>query len=195
MSPNPAPISFPPRPTTLAWILLREMISPGDTVIDATAGNGHDTVFLAECVGASGKVLAFDIQEAAIDSTSMRVREHGFEKRVTLHHRSHECLSEFTEPGSVAAIMFNLGYLPGEDHHITTQSAGTLRALESAALVLKSGGSLSIICYPGHEAGASESQVVENWLTAKTREGWRVANYALRGTLRPAPFLLIARKA
>lgn len=38
----------------------------GDTVIDATAGNGHDTVFLAQLVGRQGRVWAFDVQSSAL---------------------------------------------------------------------------------------------------------------------------------
>ena len=63
---------FPPRPTDLAHTILREAIRPGDTVIDATAGNGHDTVFLAEIVGSNGRVLAFDIQASAIEAARTR---------------------------------------------------------------------------------------------------------------------------
>lgn len=194
MPDHPNPPQFPPRPTSLAWTLLRDLICEGDVVIDATAGNGHDTVFLAESVGASGRVLAFDIQPAAIESSKAKVAEAGLLDRVSFHLCSHARMGEFVEPASIAAIMFNLGYLPGEDHGITTQLEDSIRALEAAALALKPGGALSVVCYPGHEAGVSEAEAVESWLAAKTSEGWRLAKYAMCGTLRPAPFLLIARK-
>lgn len=194
MPDHPNPPQFPPRPTSLAWTLLRELIREGDLVIDATTGNGHDTVFLAESVGATGRVLAFDVQQAAIESSRTRVEEAGFLDRVSFHLCSHALMVEFAEPASVAVIMFNLGYLPGEDHGITTQMEDSIQALEAAAILLKPGGALSAVCYPGHEAGASEAEAVENWLTAKTTEGWRLAKYAMCGTLRPAPFLLMARK-
>jgi predicted methyltransferase len=173
---------------------LREVIRKGDTVIDATAGNGHDTVFLAECVGASGKVLAFDVQAAAILASSKRVAEQGHEKVVHFHPCSHDRMGEFAAPCTISAIMFNLGYLPGEDHQITTRTCETIRALESAETLLENGGCVSIVCYPGHEAGAEEAQAVEGWLSTKTKDGWRVANYSILGTKRPAPFLLLARK-
>lgn len=194
MPEHPNPPQFPPRPTSLAWMLLREVIQEGDIAIDATAGNGHDTVFLAGCVGASGRVLAFDVQEAAIESSKTRVAEAGLLDRVNFHPCTHVRMGEFVEPASVAVVMFNLGYLPGEDHHITTQMEESIQALEASALALKPGGSLSVICYPGHAAGASEAEAVENWLTAQTKSSWRLAKYAMCGTLRPAPFLLMARK-
>lgn len=184
----------PPRPTQLAQILLRDLIREGDTVIDGTAGNGHDTVFLAECVGLSGRVLAFDIQEQAIRSAKAAVTAANFGDRVEFHPLSHTKMAEHAEHGSVAAIMFNLGYLPGDDHHFTTQTEETLAALAIAADLLKPGGSLSVVCYPGHPEGAVEAELVQGWMSSLTSDGWRVAKYAMLGTRTPAPFLLMGRK-
>jgi predicted methyltransferase len=175
----------------LAQEILRPVIRPGDLVIDATAGNGHDTVFLADCVGPTGKVLAFDVQEAALTSARERVGESG---RVEFLHESHAQMGNHAAAGSAAVVMFNLGYLPGEDHELTTESAETLRALEVAASLLKPGGVLSVICYPGHPAGAAEAVEVEAWITALAASGWRIAKYGALGTRRPAPFLLLAAR-
>lgn len=180
----------PPRPTELAWSLLRPAIHHGDLVIDATAGNGHDTVFLAECVGPHGRVIAFDVQEQAIRTAVRRVETAGFTERVEFHVKSHVHMHEHAQPGLVAVVMFNLGYLPGADHHMTTVAGETLMAMDAAAQLLKPGGVLSVVCYPGHEAGAHEADSVEEWMAARAADGWRVAKYAMLGTLRPAPFLL-----
>ena len=185
---------FPPRPTHLAHIILRETIQEGDVVIDATAGNGHDTVFLAECVGVTGRVLAFDVQESAIESARTRLRKAGFDSRAEFHLTSHARMSEHAMAGTISAIMFNLGYLPGEDHGLTTTAAETLTGLEAAAGLLKSGGVLSVVCYPGHQTGAEEANHAEEWMTALTSHGWRVAKYGMLGTMRPAPFLIVGRK-
>ncbi len=188
---NPANPLFPPRPTALAQEILRPLIRPGDRVIDATAGNGHDTVFLAECVGPEGKVLAFDVQEAALVSARARVGDAAW---VEFFHESHVNMNVHAADRSVTAVMFNLGYLPGENHELTTEASGTLSALEVAARLLRSGGALSVICYPGHSAGAAEASAVEAWMTALAADGWRVAKYGAVGTRRPAPFLLVAGK-
>lgn len=188
---NDADPLFPPRPTALAQEILKPLIKPGELVIDATAGNGHDTVFLAECVGPAGKLLAFDVQEAALVSARSRVGDAGW---VEFIHDSHARMADHAVGGSVAVIMFNLGYLPGENHELTTESSETLAALEVAARLLKSGGVLSVICYPGHPAGAAEAEAVECWMTAQAANGWRVARYGAVGTRRPAPFLLLAGK-
>lgn len=181
----------PPRPTELAWSLLRPLIQAGDLVIDATAGNGHDTVFLADCVGPSGRVIAFDVQEEAIRSAALRVDEANFSERVAFHLKSHVQMMDHAQPRSVAVVMFNLGYLPGEDHGTTTTAAETLTAMDAAAHMLKPGGVLSVVCYPGHAAGALEAKAVESWMTARAESGWRVAKYGMLGTQRPAPFLLL----
>lgn len=184
---------FPPRPTALAQEILRPLIVAGDMVIDATAGNGHDTRFLAECVGEGGRVLAFDVQEAALEASRELLTGAGLDGRVELIHGSHGTMEAHAVAGSVAVVMFNLGYLPGEDHALTTEAGETVSALEAAGRVLKAGGVISVVCYPGHAAGAVEAAAVEEWLAAKAAAGWRVARYGAIGTRRPAPFLLVAR--
>ncbi len=184
---------FPPRPTTLAQDILKPLIIPGDTVIDATAGNGYDTAFLANCTGPSGKVLAFDVQMMALTATRRLLEEQCLSARVELILGSHATMEAHAAVGSVSVVMFNLGYLPGEDHTRTTEAAETVFALEGAGRVLKAGGMLSVICYPGHPAGAMEADAVEDWLETMTAVGWRVARYGATGTRRPAPFLLVAR--
>ena len=186
---------LPPRPTLLAQLILREAIREGDTVIDATAGHGHDTVFLAQCVGASGRVLAFDVQGIAIRSARAKVTAAGLASRVEFYQISHARMAQYAAADSLAAVMFNLGYLPGENHDLTTVTTETLAALAEAADLLKPGGVLSVVCYPGHPAGAAEAPAVEAWLGTQTVHGWKVAKYAMLATLLPAPYLLVACKA
>ena len=175
-------------------MLVKEALRDGDLAIDATAGNGHDTAFLAECVGPGGRVIAFDIQPEAIRQALMHVTECGFADRVEFHQESHTRITAHASPATVAAVMFNLGYLPGGDHSIATDVSETLDAIDQAAEMLKPGGLLSIVCYPGHAAGSGEAAAVEEKITSLTSDGWRVAAYTLCGTQKPAPFLLLACK-
>ena len=121
----------------LARDVLLRAVQPGDTVVDATMGNGHDTLFLAEQVGAEGRVYAFDIQESAVESTRHLLEEHGMSGRVTLLCRSHAEMAGAV-PSGLAAAVFNLGWLPGGDHSITTLCASTEKAVLSALDLLAS---------------------------------------------------------
>jgi predicted methyltransferase len=194
MNPSDFPRMEPPRPTELAHRLLEDVVGEGALAIDATAGNGHDTLFLARLVGPSGRVLAFDVQAAAIESARTLLEREGVAERVVFHHESHVFLADRAEVGSVDVVMFNLGYLPGADRSVITETDGTLMALNAAAEALRPGGWLCVTCYPGHAGGGDEAEAVEQWLEAKAGSGWRVARYGLIGTRKPAPFLLAAVK-
>ena len=184
---------FPPRPTELAQRFLSTLLSSGDYAIDATTGNGHDTLFLAEMVGPEGRVLAFDVQEAALISARARIEAAGYGGRVEFFQESHAAMAAHAEDGSISAVMFNLGYLPGADHAVAT-GGDTLAALEAAVRLIKPGGALSVVCYPGHEGGDHEAATVEAWMSALPECGWRVVRYGAVGTRRPAPFLLFGTK-
>ena len=191
---NLADFPLPPRPTVLAQAMIRPLIREGDLVIDATAGNGHDTLFLAQCVGVGGRVLAFDVQEVALISARHRLAEAGYGKRAEFFHEPHSQMGAHASPETAAVVMFNLGYLPGENHELTTVTGETLAALDVAARVIQAGGVLSVICYPGHASGAEEAEAVESWMSQLPEKGWRVAKYGAIGTQRPAPFLLLGVK-
>jgi predicted methyltransferase len=185
---------MPPRAKELAHLLLAEVVTQGSLVIDATCGNGHDTKFLAECVGETGRVIAFDIQSAAIESTGRLLDQYALRSQVELIQQSHAKMSEYAKPGTVSVVMFNLGYLPGADKGVITETSETLTALGGAEVVLKAGGCLSVICYPGHSGGDDEAGAVEAWMEARAQDGWKLARYGTPGTFRPSPFLLLAVK-
>lgn len=154
--------------TETAFYLASAYIHPGDTVVDATCGNGHDTLRLAQTQ--PGKLLAFDIQQQAIDATRTLLTEHGFESQlangtIQLICDSHETIdTHLTQPAS--AILFNLGYLPGGDKTCTTMETATLTAVESSLHCLKKDGVLCITMYSGHPEGAAEKRTLLNWASA-----------------------------
>ncbi len=194
MNPGEIEMMFPPRPTALVHQILAGFLREGDWVIDATAGNGHDTHFLAGAVGSSGRVLAFDVQQAAIAAARARMVQAGMAARVDFFQESHARMEKHASRACIAAVLFNLGYLPGEDHALTTTAAETIVALDAAVRVLKCpGGVISVVCYPGHAAGLQEANAVEGWMAERANTGWRVAKYGAIHTRRPAPFLLLAQ--
>ena len=151
--------------TELAMAVTRTYIRPGDTVVDATCGTGQDTVALAEAVGPEGRIYGFDIQKKALILTEAKLHAHGF-RNVELIMKSFEEMAEHLAPGSAAAVMFNLGYLPGGDHSITTKADTTLKGLEAALRVIRTGGVVTVVLYDGHEEGAAEKEQVLSWAKA-----------------------------
>jgi tRNA1(Val) A37 N6-methylase TrmN6 len=190
----PGDSHFPPRPTRLAHDWVASIARPGDLLIDATAGNGHDTLHLAQLAGPNGKVLAFDIQPAAIQSARTRIENAGLLDRVHLIQQSHANLADHAAPATASVIMFNLGYLPGQEHQLITTPGETLTALNAATSILKPGGLLTIICYPGHPGGDHETQAVLDWINTLSNHHWRIARYSAIATQRPTPILLAAHK-
>lgn len=172
------------RPTQQAHEVVASVVREGETVVDATAGNGHDTLFLAGLVGETGKVIAFDIQTAAIESTRRRLEAADVADRVELHGESHTHMASWAEAGTVGAIMFNLGYLPGEDHSLITLAPYTLLALDAAVPLLRPGGVITIVCYPGHPGGGEEAEAVREWAQQR---GGEVFPQGREG----APFLVV----
>ncbi len=163
-------------------------------MIDATAGNGHDTEFLASLVGETGRVVAFDVQRTALDSTRARLTAQGWSGRAILIHGSHAELPAHVDGNSASAIVFNLGYLPGADQSIITTTAETLRALDGASHVLRNNGLLAVVCYPGHAGGDEETEAVEAWMQRKAAERWRISRHSMIGTVRPSPCFFAAEK-
>lgn len=178
-----------------AHACVAEVLSPGDLAVDATVGNGHDTLFLAKQVGSSGKVIGFDVQEAAIASGKAKLAEHGIsEEGYALHVVSHACMADYVT-NEVAAVMFNLGYLPGSNKNVITQTEDTLIALNQAFGLLGRNGVLSVMCYPGHEGGGEEAQAVTDWFSSLANKGIEVRAFRRVGWEKKNPFLLVAAKS
>lgn len=155
---------------------LRRFLLPGDTAVDATMGNGHDTQFLCELVGESGHVYAFDIQQQAVENTRKRLSECGMLQRATLICQSHDHMADYVH-SPVQAVMFNLGWLPGGNKSITTQWQIT-RAAVSTALQLLAPHGICVICvYPGHTEGDCEREGLMHCLAALRPQEFNVLHH------------------
>ncbi len=174
--------------------LLKQHIDEGAVVVDATVGNGYDTVFLAKLVGAEGKVIGFDVQNKAIINTKKRLIKAGLINRVTLYQTGHEKLELYLKE-QPDAILFNLGYLPGSDKQIITEKDTTLAAIQSGFKVLKKRGIIILVIYTGHPGGKAEAQALLNYASKLKQEEANVLVYKfLNQENEPARVLAIKKR-
>ena len=151
----------------------RNLQTPVRFALDATAGNGFDTLFLADLVGSDGTVLAMDLQPNAIDCAQQKLTQHGLESRVRWHCGCHSTLDSILNPNDAPNLhvaMFNLGYLPLGDKSIITTKATTIIALDTTWKHLVPSGLLSLLSYPGHTGGSEEHQAVCQWVDRLSQE-------------------------
>lgn len=177
------------------WCLrfIREHVKEGDICIDATAGNGNDTLALCQLVGASGKVIAFDIQEEAIANAKKRLEANGVAERADLHLESHVNMGNYAEEASVSCIVFNFGYLPGGDHNLATRKESSIEAIQEGLRLLKKGGMISLCIYSGGDSGFEERDAILEEL--KQLDGKKylviVSQYFNRPNHPPIPAMII----
>ena len=139
--------------------LVSKVVQPGDIVVDATMGNGNDTLFLANLVGDTGKVFAFDVQQLALDNTKKRLMDAGLLERAELILDGHQNIGKYV-PTGIRAVMFNLGYLPKGDHNIGTKAETTIAAIENSMELLCKEGIVMLVIYYGGDSGFEEKDAV-----------------------------------
>jgi len=182
--------------TTKAHNIIQEHLDIGDYAIDATIGNGHDTLFLSKQVGINGKVFGFDIQQQALGSTLSKLESEHI-NNTQLFHVSH-CKMEQYIPTQyhreIKVIMFNLGYLPGSDKSIISLADSTLNALNQSIRLLAPSGIITITAYPGHQGGDEETRQIKQWCNHLSAEQYTV-QIIHSSDKNTAPILFIIQKA
>lgn len=172
--------------------LIQKVVSPGETVVDATAGNGNDTQFLAEQVGSTGHVFAFDIQQQALDATHKRLNE--LNERVSLILDSHANVDDYVKT-SIGGAMFNLGYLPySDDLSVITKAESTITAVHKLLGLLKKDGIITISVYDGHEGGPQERDALIQYVQKLHQADVHVVKYELLNLRNNPPFLIAIEK-
>lgn len=167
-----------------AHLYWKNLLKSDDWVIDATCGNGKDSLKLAELVP-EGHVYALDIQEAALQKAQELIPY----SNISYLHQSHALLPS----GKFKLIVYNLGYLPGGNKNLTTLTSTTLESLEKASQLIDIGGAVSITCYPGHPEGALEEVAVEGWVQGLDPNKWLTAHHFWREKS-PSLFYLVKLK-
>ncbi|MEM1297287.1 MAG: class I SAM-dependent methyltransferase [Verrucomicrobiota bacterium] len=170
------------------WVAPR--INSGDSVIDATLGNGHDTVFLAQLVGEDGRVFAFDVQSEALESAKEKLDKAGLSSQCRLVLDGHENLAGHVGDAKVKAVMFNLGYLPGSDKSCITRAETTVAALQNALACLDTEGIITLVVYVGHPGGMEEAASVLKFCENLDSEKFRSVRYDPLNSRKAAPFFI-----
>lgn len=164
-------------PLDLTQAYWKQLLKLGDFVIDATCGNGHDTLYLASLVldvSRKGCVVALDTQKQAIENTRIHLKSNFSEdlEGIEFYHQCHSSFPPHLGKESIALIVYNLGYLPGGDKKHTTFSSTTLLSLMAAMPLISPGGAISITCYPGHEAGKPEEEIALDFAASLDPAKW-----------------------
>ncbi|WP_067841552.1 class I SAM-dependent methyltransferase [Amphibacillus sediminis] len=176
--------------------LIQSAIKAGDTVIDATCGNGHDTVILSHATGPDGLVYAFDVQAQAIEQTRNRLAEENI-TNVRLIHDGHQNVAAYLDDDDkkhLAGAIFNLGYLPGSDKTVITTPANTIVAIDQIAEYLKTGGIIVCVVYYGHSGGELEKNTLIKHLQNYDQKHFQVLQYGFLNQKNNPPFVLAIEK-
>ena len=162
-------------------------------MIDATAGNGGDTLFLADLTGPSGKVYSFDIQQKAHDNTLDKLKAAGLESRVVQIPDGHQNMDLYVKE-KVRAVMFNLGYLPGGDHSIGTKGASTAEALQKAMQHLEVNGIITVVVYYGGDSGFEEKEFIMEFIKTIDSKQYAVMKTEFVNQVNCPPILICIEK-
>ena len=178
-----------------SWVhhFLEDHVQPGDICIDATMGNGNDTALLSKLAGENGRVVAFDIQQMALDNTNAKMQKDECPENYELVLASHEIMGEYAKTGTVSCITFNLGYLPGGDHAKATKGESSIRAIETGLGLLKKKGLMTVCVYSGGDSGFEEKNAVLSYIKELDPKKYLViiSEYANRPNNPPIPVLII----
>ncbi|WP_333887639.1 class I SAM-dependent methyltransferase [Clostridium sp.] len=177
----------------IARDICMKKLKEGDIAVDATMGNGNDTVFLAELVGQSGKVYGFDIQEDAIKSTQKKIIDKNLFKYVKLINDGHENMDNYISE-KVKLVIFNLGYLPKGKHYITTNADTTLIALKKALNLIDKNGVVILVVYYGHEQGKYEKISLEKYSRKLDQRKYNVVKMDFINQINSPPMLMVIEK-
>ena len=181
----------------LAHAYWEKHLKLGDLALDATCGNGKDTLKLAQLVGIEGSIIALDIQEEAIAKTQAHLKAHlspTHYKKIFLFLQSHAELPSIVYKTPPQLIVYNLGYLPGGDKSRTTLTESTLESLKKSLSVLPKGGMISLTCYPGHAEGEREQKSLLPLLYQLNSSDWKVESHFPQKERPLSPSLHIVKK-
>lgn len=175
---------------------LRSTLAPGGLYLDATCGNGHDTLFLCSVAGENGRVIGLDIQPQAAANTNALLAANGMAAIGRAECCDHRELLRFAPPGSADCVMFNFGWLPGAAHDVHSTADSTLPALQAGLDALKPGGVLAAVLYSGKVIGNAEKKAAAEFFRSLPLADYTVliCEFANWADTAPLPCFVIKRE-
>ena len=169
---------------------------PQGNFIDGTLGNGHDLIRILTHSAFGGHAYGFDIQEQAIQNSQERIKQAGpIKGSYQLFQASHDQIDHYlNEVEAFHGAIYNLGYLPGGDHQVTTLADSTIQSLKQVAEKLVPKGKIIVIVYHGHPQGKLERDAVLEELSSWPQENYQVLQYGFINQINNPPFALIIEK-
>lgn len=185
----------------LAHTYWKNLLQPGDSALDATCGNGHDTLVLAQLLFQEasipfGTLHALDNQPEALFSTQTLLTNTLSSSQLThlkFHLQCHSKLPQEILPATLRLVVYNLGYLPGANKQHTTCTSTTLMSLKEALGLLTSGGCISVTAYPGHPAGKDEEEALLGFCASLSPRQWSICHHRFSNR-RQAPSLFLIQR-
>lgn len=160
--------------------------------VDATCGNGFDTLYLSKLAGKEGSVKAFDVQQQAIERTTALLNNNQDYVNYEVILDSHEFIPKYITK-KIDAAVFNLGYLPFSDKKVTTKGSITVSAIKNLLPYLKDNGKIFITTYVAHDSG-NEYKEVNNFLKELDTSRYNVLHINVINKENTPPELFIIEK-
>mgnify|MGYP006277399179 CR=1 FL=1 len=170
-----------------------KFIENNQVFVDATCGNGNDTIFLADNVSSGGKIYAFDIQKEAIEITKNKFKKSKYNNDIEYINDGHEKIDKYISE-KVDGIIYNLGYLPGSEHNIKTEKDTTIKSLEKAVDIIDDNGLIVIVIYTEHEGGELEKEAILDYTTNLDYKTFNVMHYHFINQKKNPPEVVVIKK-
>lgn len=173
--------------------LFNNYLENKNILVDATCGNGKDTLFLANKIDSNGKLYAFDIQKEAINNTKKKIEEKELNINIDYINDGHENIDKYVNK-KIDGIIYNLGFLPGSKKEVKTEKETTITSLNISLDILAKGGLIVIVIYSEHEGGSEEKAAVLNFARGLNYKKYNVLHYHFINQKKNPPEVIAIKK-
>jgi len=173
--------------------LFNNYLENKNILVDATCGNGNDTLFLANKIDSNGKLFAFDIQKEAINNTKQKIEEKELNINIDYINDGHENIDKYVNE-KIDGIIYNLGFLPGSKKEIKTEQETTISSLNKTLDILAKGGLIVVVIYSEHEGGSEEKAAVMKFAGKLNYKKYNVLHYHFINQKKNPPEVIAIKK-